>query len=72
MRKVKCFDLPGISMQEVLDEFNERRLGEFGIKDDDIISVSVRACTEIRKIERGKGPENAQVVVSIVYWGDEV
>ena len=44
MRKLKCFQIGGQCVQEVLDEFNERR-EEFGIPDADIVSVSAMPST---------------------------
>jgi len=59
MRKLKCFEVAGLCVQEVLDEFTERR-EEFGVADDDILSVSAYPSTSGKKVE-----------VVIVYWGDK-
>ena len=68
MRKLKCFQISGITVQEILDEFNERR-GEFGIPDSDIISVSALPPTSEIKLATPTGLRDRKVEVVIVYWG---
>jgi hypothetical protein len=72
MRKVACKDVGGLSVEDVLQEFNERR-EEFGIEDEDIISISTRAAGEgeERKIAMSKGTALAKVIVTIFYWSSE-
>ena len=67
MRKLKCFQIAGVHVQEVLDEFNERRQ-EFGVADEDIVSVSALPPTRAAKIATSKGSTEAKVEVVIVYW----
>ena len=67
MRKLKCFQVSGTSVQEVLDEFNERRK-EFGVPDKDIISVSTLPPTSGTKIATPSGAADPKVQVVIVYW----
>ncbi len=65
MRKLKCFQIGGQHVQDVLDEFNERR-EEFGIPDSDILSISAMPSTST-----GGGTKLPKVEVVIVYWSDE-
>lgn len=68
MRKLKCFQIGGATIQEVLDEFNERR-AEFGIPDSDIVSVEVMSPTSATPIVQPEGPPKLpKVEVVIVYW----
>jgi hypothetical protein len=71
MRKLKCFEMGAVSVQDVIDEFNDRRT-EFGIADADIISVVTRpASTDQPKVMTRGGARSPSVVVSIFYWSDE-
>lgn len=71
MRKLRCFQVGGLSVQEVLDEFNERR-EEFGVPDSDIVSVSALPPTaNIPIAQPGGGTKLPKVEVMIVYWADE-
>lgn len=67
MRKLKCFQVSGTTVQEVLDEFNERR-DEFGVEDSDIVSVSALPPTTGIKIATPTGTAAPKVEVVIVYW----
>jgi hypothetical protein len=69
MRKLSCFDLHGVTVDEVVAEFHERH-GEFGItKETDIISISVRTATQPSKIAQPDGSlKESKVVVTIFYW----
>jgi hypothetical protein len=69
MRKLRYFQIPGMNVGEVLDEFNERR-GEFRVAEADIINVQVLPSTG-RKIGTAKGIEEAKVEVLIFYWSEE-
>jgi len=71
MRKINCFDLHGVDVEDVLGEFNERR-EEFGIyKDEDILSISVRPATHPHKIAQPSGTlKDSTVIVSIFYWSE--
>ena len=68
MRKLKCFQVPGLNVQEVLDEFNERAR-EFQVLESDIISVSALSPTIGAAITTSKGTSTPKVEVVIVYWG---
>jgi hypothetical protein len=70
MRNVKCFDLHGITVEDVLNEFNERR-GEFKVHKGDIISMSTRTPVEPVTIATKSGSEKSTVIVTIFYWTDE-
>lgn len=67
MRKLKCFQISGTTVQEVLDEFNERRK-EFGFPDSDIVSVSALPPTLGIKLATPTGTKDPKVEVVIVYW----
>ena len=67
MRKLKCLQISGTHVQEVLDEFNERRK-EFGVADGDIVSVSALPPTKGTKIATPTGTAEPKVEVVIVYW----
>lgn len=70
MRKLRCFEIGGFSVQEILDEFNERRK-EFGIPDADILSVSAKPSTSKVPIALHDGGSKLPTVdVVIVYWSD--
>ena len=70
MRKLKCFQIGGMSVQEVLDEFNERRK-EFGIPDTDILSVSALPTTASIPIAQPDGSTKLpKVELVIVYRSD--
>ncbi len=70
MRKLKCFQVSGLHVQEILDEFNERA-EEFHISEPDIISVSALPPTMGTKIATPKGTSDPKVEVVIVYWENE-
>ena len=69
MRKLSCFDLHGVTVDEVVAEFNERH-AEFGITEEtDILSMSVRPATQPSKIAQPDGSlKESKVVVTIFYW----
>jgi hypothetical protein len=67
MRKLKCLQMSGTFVQEILDEFNERRK-EFGIADGDIVSVSALPPIVGAKIATPTGTADPRVEVVIVYW----
>lgn len=69
MRKLKCFQISGLSVQDVLDEFNERA-AEFGVKESDIITVSALPPTLGTKIAHSTGTKDPKVEVVIVYWAN--
>ena len=67
MRKLRCFQVPGVSVAEVLDEFNERS-EELGVQgEDDIISVSVGAAVPDIPIVGPGGTVRPDVGVTIFY-----
>ena len=70
MRKLKCKQVSGLTVQEVLDEFNER-CQEFGISEHDIISVSAMPPTLGTKLATPEGSADPKVEVVIVYWARE-
>ena len=70
MRKLKCFQVSGLNVQEVLDEFNERA-EEFHVSESDIVSVSALPPTMDTKISIPKGTADPKVEVVIVYWANE-
>lgn len=70
MRKLKCYDVHGTSVDSVLEEFHERR-AEFKVKNKDIVSVSARTPAVPMKIASSNGSDDSTVVVTIFYWSDE-
>lgn len=70
MRKLKCFQIPGMTVEEVLDEFNSRA-AEFGITERDILTVSTSPPTLTGKLHTAKGPVTPNVEVTIIYWADK-
>lgn len=71
MRKIRSHQIPGISVQEVLDEFNERA-SEFGVfQESDIISVSALPATRAIQVLTATGAVPAKVEVVITYWANE-
>jgi hypothetical protein len=76
VRKLKCFQIGGFTVQDVLDEFNERReRGDElfdGISDSDILSVSASPPTLGVRIARPDGgAQKPKIEVVIVYWSDK-
>ncbi len=71
MRTIKCFDIHGVSVDEVLAEFNERRVDEFGIKDQDVISLSVRDAVSPMNVHTPNGSVKSKVVVTLFYWSNK-
>jgi hypothetical protein len=71
VRKLKCFEVHGVNVQDVLDEFNERAQDEFGIKPEHVLSVSVLPPPRPVKIATPTGTADARVQVVIIYWADE-
>jgi hypothetical protein len=67
MRKLKCFQVSGLTVQEVLDEFNERAK-EFGVRERDIVTVAALPPTLGTKIATSTGTADPKVEVVIVYW----
>lgn len=70
MRKLKCFQVSGLTVQEVPDEFNER-VEEFGVTESDIVAVSALPPTLGTKIGTSTGTKDPKVEVIIVYWADK-
>lgn len=70
MRKVKCWEIHGMSLHELLNEFNERR-DEFGVPDEDIISMSSGAPLRIERVHTPDGSKDATVRLVIFYWSDK-
>lgn len=70
MRKLKCFQVSGLNVQEVLDEFNER-VEEFRVSESDIVSVSALTPTMGTKLATAKGTADPKVEVVIVYWAND-
>jgi hypothetical protein len=71
VRKLRCFQVGGFTVQDVLDEFNERR-GEFGVADADILSVNALPSTsEIKSAAPDGSTQKPKVEVVIVYWSDK-
>ncbi len=71
MRKLKCHQVRGMYVQEILDEWNERA-EELGlVSESDILSVSTSPPTLTTKVMTPKGDKEPVVEVTIVYWADE-
>ena len=72
MRKLRCYQVGGMSVQEVLDDFNERA-EEFGLSEEsDVVSVSaLPSSSSTIPIATPKGSVNPRLEVVIVYWSDQ-
>jgi hypothetical protein len=70
MRQLMCQQFLGLTVQEALHEFNERT-EEFGLAEDDIVTVSALPPTRGIKIATPTGTEDPKVEVIIVYWANE-
>jgi hypothetical protein len=70
MRKLKCFQVGGLTVQDVLDEFNERA-EEFRVTEQDLVTVSALRPTLGAKIATPSGTAAPKVEVVIVYWASE-
>ncbi|KTB54967.1 hypothetical protein AO067_20320 [Pseudomonas viridiflava ICMP 13104] len=69
MRKLRCYEVTGLSVSEILSEFNERA-DEFGVTEENLVSVSAMAPSRPIKILDGGKTTEARVQVTIVYWSD--
>lgn len=69
MRNLRCYEVTGLSVTEILSEFNERA-DEFGVTEENLVSVSAMAPTRPMKILDGGEIKEARVQVAIVYWSD--
>lgn len=70
MRKLRCYQISGVTVQDVLDEFNERA-GEFGITDEaDLVTVSAMPATHAIPTWSKTGPVKPKLEVVIVYWSE--
>ncbi|MDT3230939.1 MULTISPECIES: hypothetical protein [unclassified Pseudomonas] len=67
MRKLRSHEVIGLSVQEILQEFNERA-SEFGITEDNLVSVSVTPPSHAIKILDGAKTKDAKVQVTFIYW----
>ena len=69
MRQIKCFDLHGVTVEDVLNELNERQAelsDEFGFSEEsDIISISTRTVAEPHDIYQPKGTRKSTVIVTV-------
>lgn len=71
MRKLRCFQVPGVSVVEVLDEFNERS-EDLGVQgEDDIISISVGPPVPDIPVVGPGGTVKPNVGVTIFYWAEQ-
>ncbi|RQO62214.1 hypothetical protein DBR46_00555 [Pseudomonas sp. KBW05] len=69
MRKLRSIETVGLSVQEILSEFNERA-GEFGVTEENLVSVNVTPPSNPIKILDGDKTKDARVQVTIIYWSD--
>ena len=71
MRKLKCFEMHGLGVTEVLEDFNERA-AEFGItKESDVVSViGVEPDPKAKIASIHKGTASPKMLVVITYWSD--
>ncbi len=69
MRKLRSIETVGLSVQEILSEFNERA-GEFGVTEENLVSVNVTPPSHPIKILDGDKTKDARVQVTIIYWSD--
>lgn len=67
MRKLRSVQSTGITVQEMLDEFNERREERGIVREEDIVSVFVMPPTNSVPIHSGKVTAAPTVEVVIVY-----
>jgi hypothetical protein len=67
---LKCYQVSGLTVEEILDEFNDRR-EEFGIAENDIVSISALPPSLGIKVATPTGSEDPKVEVVIVYWSDK-
>lgn len=70
MRKLKSLHAQGASVQDVLNEFNERA-EEFGITEKDVVSVNITPDASKGYIKTGEKLSLSKVDVTIVYWAKE-
>ena len=70
MRKLKCFQVSGLTVQDILDEFNERA-EEFRVTEHDVVTVSALRPTLAAKTATPSGMAAPKVEVVIVYWASE-
>lgn len=70
MRKLMCFQMSGMIVQELLDAFNEWA-NEFKVTEGDVVSVSTSSPTLGVKVHTSTGSKEPKVEVTIVYWSAE-
>jgi hypothetical protein len=66
MRQLQCFEAVGLTVQDVLDQFNAQAKDE--LEEKDILSVSVFPPPLETGLGAAGGTNAAQVSVVIVYW----
>lgn len=69
MRILRSHETIGLSVQEVLQEFNERA-SEFGITEENLVSVSVNPPRHAIQILDGDKTKEAKVQITFIYWSD--
>lgn len=65
MRKLRPIETVGLHVQEILSEFNERA-GEFGVTEENLVSVNIIPPSHAIKILDGDITKDARVQVTIV------
>ncbi|AMS13132.1 hypothetical protein A3218_01925 [Pseudomonas chlororaphis] len=69
MRKLRSHEVIGLSVDEILKEFNERA-SEFGVTEENLVSVSVNPPRHAIKILDGDKTKEAKVQITFIYWSD--
>lgn len=69
MRKLRSIETVGLSVQEILSDFNERA-GEFGVTEENLVSVNVTTPSRPMKMLDDHKIREATVQVTFVYWSD--
>lgn len=69
MRKLRSHEVIGLSVDEILQEFNERA-SEFGITEENLVSVSVNPPRHALRVLDGDKIKDAKVQVTFIYWSE--
>lgn len=69
MRKLRSREVIGLSVEDILEEFNERS-SEFDITEENLVSVNVSPPRHAIQILDGEKTKEARVQVTFIYWSD--
>lgn len=69
MRKLRSHEVIGLSVDAILQEFNEQA-SELGLTEENLVSVSVNPPRHALQILDGDKIRDAKVQVTFIYWSE--